>query len=309
MSSRDAMLGGNTPDVVKNTIYFSRKKNKQKVFILVEGTSDVGFYKNIIDKTKVQIIPMGDERRKGTSAKDNVVKAIEMLNNDKTQGVVAIVDTDYDEIVGTKRDMDNLIYTDEHDMETMILKTGAYERFENEFGNQEKVGVYEKECGPILDNILECGSVIGKTRLLSIRKDLKLDFKSVDLENYFNESLEFDWQNYFKQVLYVSQKISQKDELSKVLQNDNEKYNIWQLCRGHDLTELIVIFYSDKSKYKLGNSKAKYLKSESVEQFLRAAYYIPVYFKQTQMFQKLLEWQSKNIEWNLLKREFVQAAA
>ena len=91
MSSREAMLGGNNPDVVKNTIYFSRKKNRKKVFILVEGTGDVGFYKNIIDKTNVQVIPMGYEKKKGISAKDNVVGAIEMLNRERTQGVVAIV--------------------------------------------------------------------------------------------------------------------------------------------------------------------------------------------------------------------------
>ena len=309
MSSREAMLGGNNPDVVKNTIYFSRKKNRKKVFILVEGTGDVGFYKNIIDKTNVQVIPMGYEKKKGISAKDNVVSAIEMLNRERTQGVVAIVDTDYDEIVGIKRELDNLIYTDDHDMETMILKTDAYEKFENEFGNEEKVSTYESEFGSVLDNILECGSMIGKTRLLSIRENLKLDFKAVDLENYFNDSLEFDWQNYFKQVLYVSQKITQKEELRQIVQNDNRDYDIWQLCRGHDLTELMVVFFSDISKYKLGNSKAKFLKSESVEQFLRAAYYVPVYFKKTKMFQKLLEWQSVNKDWNLLKSELVQVAA
>jgi len=90
---------------------------------------------------------------------------------------------------------------------------------------------------------------------------------------------------------------------------DNRDYDIWQLCRGHDLTELMVVFFSDRSKYKLGNSKAKFLKSESVEQFLRAAYYVPVYFKKTKMFQKLLEWQSVNKDWNLLKSELVQVAA
>jgi cellulose biosynthesis protein BcsQ len=132
MSSRDAMISGNNPNVVRNNIHFSRKKNKSKVFVLVEGTGDVGFYKNIIDKNNVQIIPMGDEKKK-ESAKDSVIQTIEFLNHNRVQGVVAIVDTDYDAIAGKIQEIENLIYTDDHDIETMILKTDAYEKFENEY--------------------------------------------------------------------------------------------------------------------------------------------------------------------------------
>lgn len=307
MSSRDAMIRGNNPDVVKTNIYFSRKKNKKKVFILVEGTGDVGFYKNIVDKNNVQIIPMGDEKTR-ESAKDNVIRAMEILNRDRIQGVVGIVDTDYDAIEGNIKEIDNLIYTDEHDIETMILKTDAYDKFENEYGNEERIGAYESEFGSIMDNILQFGSKIGKTRLLSIRENLKLDFKSVILEDFIDDALKFDWDDYFKQVLYASKKLAQKEELNTKLLNDNDDYNIWQLCRGHDLTALMAIFYSDKSKFKLGNNKAKFLKSDSVEQFLRAAYYIPVHFKNTKMFERLLEWQIKNSEWSMLKNEYINVA-
>lgn len=308
MSSRDAMISGNNPDVVKTNIFFTRKKNKKKVFILVEGTGDVGFYKNIIDKNNVQIIPMGDEKTK-ESAKDNVIRAIELINRDKTQGVVAIVDTDYDAIAGKIQEIDNLIYTDDHDIETMILKTDAYDKFENEYGNEGRILEYESQFGPILDNILQCGSKIGKTRLLSIRENLRLDFKSVVLEDFVDETLNFDWNDYFKQVLYVSKKLPQREELTTKFQNDSNDYNVWQLCRGHDLTTLMAIFYSEKSKYKLGNSKARLLKSESVEQFLRAAYYVPIHFTNTKMYERLLEWQNNNPGWCLLRNEYLQIAA
>lgn len=303
--SRDAMIQGNNPNVVFNNIYFTRRKKKNKVFVLVEGDGDIGFYKNIINKDYVSFIPMGEKRgNKRVSAKENLIATIELLNNEKIKGVVAIADNDYDEIVGNKRKMDNLVYTDDHDMETMILKTDAYNKFENEYGDLDGIDTYKNEKGPILDCVLNCGSKIGKIRLLSIRHDLKLDFKPVELEKYFNASLEFDWKKYFKQVLYVSDKLEQKEILFENVENDNRDYDIWQLCRGHDLTELIVVFYSKESKYKIGNSKAKGLKPERVESFLRGAYYAPVHFKKTQMLKQLQKWQLSNVEWKLLNSDF-----
>lgn len=309
MNSRDVMISGNNPDVVKNTIYFSRKKNKNGVFLLVEGTSDVGFYKEIIDKKSVNIIPIGEDKSGIVSAKDRVISTIKNLNSSNISGVLAIVDTDYDEIMGNKQDIDNLIYTDGHDIETMILESGVYDKFENEYGNEKNIDAYEENCGKIFDNILNYGCEIGKIRLLSIKSNLSLDFKTINLEEFFNESLQFDYDNYLKQILYASKKLQMRESLKDILKKDDQKYNIWQLCRGHDLSELIVVFYSEKSRFKLGNKKARYLKAETVEQFLRAAYYAPVFFKKTKMFTSMQEWQTENKEWRLLNGKFVQAIA
>ena len=287
---------------VRNQIWFTRKKLKKRAFALVEGTSDIGFYKSVINKDDTEIIPMG--------SKAAVVDTIKALNVASIKGVIAIIDSDYDRLLGIEIEEENIIITDTHDIETMILQSDAFEKFEDEFGDDEKIRLYEEEKGDdVLDKILGVGADIGKMRLISMRDGLNLDFSSVSIGDYFNDDLDFELMNYLRQVLYVSKKLGDKEQIHEKYRQEKGDYDVWQLCRGHDLSEIITILFSGDGKSKsIGNRKAKYIKQEVVEQFLRGAYYAPIHFVKTSMYNSLLKWQMNNPGWNVIKNSLMCVA-
>lgn len=297
------MLNSLTPDVILTNIHMTRKKTKNKAFVLVEGTTDTVFYKGIICNENVQIIP--------ARSKSTVIKTIRKANALKIKGILAIVDSDYDIILDSIVEDDNIVYTDTHDIETLILQTDAFDRFINEFGDDDKILQYEQKKGEkILNIVLEYGGTIGKLRLLSVKEGYNLCFNSIRIEEYFDSNLEFNFTKYFKQVIYVSKKLNIKEEILDKYSKLGNNYDIWQLCRGHDLSEIIsVLFSGDGNSVMLGNSRATHIGIDRVEQSLRFAYYAPIHFISTKMYKAILEWQSKNSGFILIKINYKNSAA
>ena len=110
-----------TPGRIANQIRMLRE-NPQWVsasFLMIEGYTDERIYKRFVDGGKCQIIV--------THHKDNAKQALSMLENGRVAGVLAIVDADFDVLEGKLPASPNLLFTDAHDLETMILLSPALE--------------------------------------------------------------------------------------------------------------------------------------------------------------------------------------
>ncbi|MCU0286443.1 MAG: DUF4435 domain-containing protein, partial [Acidobacteria bacterium] len=119
----------------------------QGAFLVVEGDTDARVFRDFIDNTCILIPAEG---------KDNAVKALEMLEKSGFQGLLVIVDADFWRLEGHKTVSMNLLLTDNHDFDTMILSTPeVMEKVLEEFGCTEKLAKFP---GPIINIILENAS-------------------------------------------------------------------------------------------------------------------------------------------------------
>lgn len=285
-----------TPASVMSNICMYRKKEPDRAFLLVEGDSDIGFYKNIIHKKTCRIISL--------SGKEKVEKAIRILNEQQIEGVMAVTDRDYDELLGQLVEEPNLYTTDTHDMETMILKTGAFERFVNEFGDDDRIEAFEREKErTVLEEILDIASRIGTLRFLNMKRKWGAAFRGVELNRYMTDSLELLTEEFLDTLLYNEEKRSMRLEIEEELETELAKgHDPWQVSRGHDMTQLIAIFFSRKCRMTVGNARANGLNGRDVELAIRLAYRRED-FQKSNLYKQMEQWQREHQMWIVLRHE------
>ncbi|WP_235526446.1 DUF4435 domain-containing protein [Nostoc piscinale] len=103
-------------------------------FLLVEGSSDKTFYERFIDKLACQVVIISGK----PSSKQCVINTLEILDKSNFQGVLAIVDADFDRLKSLFLSSPNLLYTDTHDLEIMLIQSPALDKVLAEFGSDEK---------------------------------------------------------------------------------------------------------------------------------------------------------------------------
>ncbi len=283
-----------TPASVMSNIRMYRKREPERAFLLVEGDSDIGFYKNVIQKKSCRIISL--------SGKEKVEKAIRILNEQQVEGVIAVTDRDYDELLEQMVCEPNLYSTDTHDVETMILKSGAFDRFVNEFGDDDRVEAFErkKEKG-ILEEILDISSRIGTLRFLNIKCKWGMAFRGAELGRCMTESLEFSTEAFLDTLLWQEEKRQMRREIKRDLEKELARgHDPWQVSRGHDMTQLISFFFSGKFAVSVGNARARGLSAKDVESALRLAYREED-FQQSALYQQMRQWQEANPVWIVLR--------
>jgi hypothetical protein len=111
------------PFTTANTILMLRTRFKG-AFLLLEGDTDIRLFSNLTDYAKCKLIP--------TFGKSNAIQTLIELEKREATGVLAIVDSDYWVLEG-KKTGNNLLLTDTHDIETMILLSPALEKVLREY--------------------------------------------------------------------------------------------------------------------------------------------------------------------------------
>ncbi|MDJ0650382.1 MAG: DUF4435 domain-containing protein, partial [Xenococcaceae cyanobacterium MO_188.B19] len=149
-------------------------------FLLVEGTSDKKFYGNLIDCEKCQIVTVSGK----PSSKFRVIQVLEILEKSNFQGVLAIIDADFDNIQTPPHKSFNLLRTDTHDLETMLLKSLGLEKVLREFGSEEKITKFNREIRQVLIN---AGLPIGYLRWISQLENLNLTFNKIKFTKFIND--------------------------------------------------------------------------------------------------------------------------
>ena len=126
--------GERGPQGIANKIIATRKYpgNASLAFLIVEGETDRRFYMRFIDKNQCQI----------TNAfnKSAALQVLSILEKELFSGSLAIVDADFDVLTGKLPTSQNVLLTDTHDLETMIIQSPAFEKVLDEFGSAEKIG-------------------------------------------------------------------------------------------------------------------------------------------------------------------------
>ncbi len=280
-----------TPNSIANDIRMRRSLFKG-TFIIVEGDTDQRFFKGFVDENLCQIVSAHE--------KDKAISVLEILDDSKFDGVLAIVDADFWRIDGFECLKANLFLTDTHDLETMILHSPALEKLINERGSTNKIDALAKKSGKNVRQILlDAGVPIGYLRWISGKECFYLKFEGLEFGKFIDDStLLIDITEMIKTVKNKSQKHDLDAEcIEKSIQEliDNN-YDFWDVCCGHDLTNILSLGF----RKALGSYNAKEVTVDIIERELRLAYE-KRFLLETNLYKLLKAWEESNHKFRIFK--------
>jgi len=121
-------------------------------FLILEGEDDHRFWRPRVTPRECELI-IGD-------GKPNVEGAILRLDTRNFSGALGLVDDDFDRLQDRASPSPNLLATDAHDLECLLLRSEALERVLAEYGDPGKIrGFEDTHGGTVRDALLARGLV------------------------------------------------------------------------------------------------------------------------------------------------------
>jgi Protein of unknown function (DUF4435) len=260
-------------------------------FLLVEGKFDRTFYERFVDRAVCQIEAVSGK----PSSKLRAIAVLDILEKSSFLGVLGIVDADFDRLEASRHSSPNLLRTDTHDLETMLLDSPALDKLLAEFGSPEKITKF----GDVRAALVAAGMSIGYLRWISQCNRLSLTFNDIKFSKFINEqSLQIDELKLIQEVKNKSQALALDNrELQQRLTNQkNDSHDPWQVCCGHDLVEILSL----SLRKVIGTKKPTDVESDSLERALRLAYE-EAYFRKTQLYAAIEQWECNNQAFRVLQ--------
>ncbi len=253
--------------------------------LLVEGPDDIRVYSRFTDTSRCKIVVC--------DGKSNLIGAVERLQQRiDIEGYVGIVDSDFDELVD-KVLPENVLSTDGHDLEVMILDSDALDDLLEELlhGNEKHDVINCKR--KVKERLWTVSAIIGYLHLILVKSEhrgARLDFLTGEYLKQLKPDCELSLSDVSrvltKSVSWITESQISETQL-KVLTGSNRKKH---LCRGHDMLEILRITYSRLGSLILG--KEIYAPMNLSKRLFDAYKYD--YFKSTLLFEKILEWEYEN---------------
>lgn len=273
-------------DSIANTIRMLRTQHTGS-FLIAEGDTDSRVWKNLVDSTKCCV--------ENAYNKDKAVEVLNILEKENFAGVLAIVDADFWILEGTVPSSPNLLLTDTHDLETMLLKSPALEKLLLEHGSEQKIKDFAKD---IRQTLLESAKVIGYLRWASLKFGYYLKFEDLAFKKFVDEgTLVLNKSNLIKTVKDKSQKqgLNEREIQQKMDSLTTTTQDMWYVCCGHDMIGILSIALCKE----LGSCKPQKVEPNVLEQDLRLAYESS-YFCKTQLYAAIQQWEKNNQPFQVL---------
>ena len=263
-----------TGDTIANEVLLIYDQYNGPV-LLLEGDNDVRFFHRFVKDTEMPIIPAW--------GKENVLDAVEILESDgNLQGFLGIVDADFGHVDGSLPVSRNIVVTDDHDVEMMIIRTRAFDAVLRELGSRDK----------IRDTLMQKALVVGHFRHLSVTDDLHLRFEGLRFERFVDRNtLAMNIDKMIRRVFVKSiSNLSEEDIRDKLLELvADKKEDPYQICCGHDF---IAIFRIALRRV-IGSKSGQATNPEVLGSMLRLAY-DGEDFRQTELYSDAKRWSERN---------------
>lgn len=283
---------------VANDVMMLQRGHKGSI-VIVEGSSDIRFYSKFF---------VSSCRIVAAHKKENVVNAIELLEQRQAKGILAIVDCDYDFLDGKLPKRSNLTFTDFHDIETLILLSPALENILRELVPAEKLHLLNIISEKIRDSIFSLGKEIGHLRWVNYQKNLGLIFKDPPVNEFidFREKI-VDRKKLINSAKVVSKcqrlPISDVDIENLIVSVSSKNADFRHVCQGHDLVLLlefiIPVIFDETLGRGTGTTIKGSVRSEILSHNLRIGYE-NAYFVKTALYLSIQNWENKNIPYIIL---------
>ncbi len=277
---------------IANTVRMMRSHHTGAI-LLVEGDTDSRVYRRFVNEQTCQVLP--------ANGKANALNAIELLDLKNIAGILVIIDSDFWRLEGKNPDSQNLLTTDTHDLETMIISSAAFDKVLVEFASQPKM----KKIGvPVRELLLEIGKPIGYFRWIasSSQDKLALKFKDISFDRIIDRtdtSARLNIDEMIKEVLRDTPNSTAafsdiKQRITTLL--SERKNDAWQVCRGHDMVKIFFILLVGV----IGKNQVRRITLDIIDGMLRIAYEFDD-FRKTELYNSIKTWERNNPDYRILE--------
>jgi len=276
------------------------------VYVLVEGRDDNSFFSRLIenDDSRCEILIVNGRKY----IEETIPEADEYQMR-----IVGIIDRDFDFFI-EKEYGSNLIISDTHDLETMILSSPSFQNLVNAYADLNDVELFERQSGrKIIDIILEAATVIGNLRFYDFMERQKnpdrdgMNFQKLDYSRFTNADLKIDLKQLIVAVQGNTNSQFVKSLKMEKIEKDISKYHYclrypWQLCNGHDLTELLA--FGMQNIFGINRLNKKYERHTIENKLKDKTIFLPDYFRNTpRMYASFLDWEKNHRPYKILSAE------
>jgi hypothetical protein len=252
-----------------------------RAFLIVEGETDEIFFERFIDPLRCKI-----EVAKG---RKNAIDAFDELQRTRFAGALVVVDADFNVLDGRLPLPLGLLFTDTHDLETMLLASRAFDKLLRSEGKKDKLKAFEAKHGKIREKLLASAAPIGRLLWLSLFEKLNLRFEDLKFGKFVDDkTLHVDESSMIKAVLNHSSKhaLDVGTIAAKLATLNVALRDPWHVCSGHHLTELLSIAL----RKAIGSHDAGEMGVEQVERMLALAYEAAD-FPSTELYAAIRTWE------------------
>ena len=277
-----------TPDRIANKIRLLRTQSQYRgSFLIVEGDTDARLWKNLVDSTKCRV--------ENAYNKKNAVTVLNILEQGNFAGVLAVVDADFDILEETVPLSPNLLLTDTHDLETMLLKSPALEKVVTEHGSAEKIESFAQD---IRQTLLQSAKIIGYLRWASLKFNYCLKFEGLKFKKFVDDrTLILDESKLIKIVKDNSEKagLDEQEIRANMDSLKTDTQDMWHVCCGHDMISILSIALCKA----LGSFNSQKADPKVLESYLRVAYE-SAHFRETKLYIAIQTWEQTNKPFEVL---------
>ncbi len=280
-----------TADDIANNVRMIRTQQKGTILI-TEGSTDMRLYQRFVNTDKCTIIP--------ANGKDNAIKVIRILEKFNFKGIFTIVDLDFWKLDGIEQRGDNILTTDTHDIETMLISSKALDNLLVEFGEEHKIRALNI---PVRDLLYEVTLPLGIFRWISSssKERLSLRFKDIVFENFIQfRPFSINLSRLIREVktnsrnMNISEKRLKREIISLMKKGPEPE----QVCSGHDVVAILTIGLN----HVFGNRTSEDVSEAVVDRVLRLSYDITI-FRETKLYASIQEWEQNNPPFTVLQNE------
>ncbi len=265
---------------VADSILLEMDDADAKTLLLVEGQDDEYVFKRLVCLENCKVSREGGE--------NILIDAIEKHNEHNKKGILAIKDSHFDKL--QKRVLPpNILVTDGHDLEVMILGTSALEDFVGSrmIGRDEEE--IEKFKSILRTRLFELGGLIGYLRFKSQGCSLADKINVHTILQDIDKSCELPLNTVVSKLKFSYPDLDE----TKYTQTELEelaKASLADMCRGHDLVSILSIIFARLSKTILGT---KINPGSPLAEQLLATFNFQ-HFRSTDLHKNIIAWQEDN---------------
>lgn len=283
-----------TPNRIANSIL--QKNSFKGTYLIVEGNKDFSLFKKFTETEFCKIeIAFGN---------NNVIDIITELNSRGYSDALGIIDSDFRNLDNEIPENENILLTDEHDLEIMIFKSEAFETIITHYAQSSKLESFIKENDnqELREIFLNLAMPLGylkwankKNNFGLVFKPLKVDGNPLNIAEFIPPatlkftSYEDMTQSVINYTVNKSELKTTKDTAVKAAKKliDNA-HSLLQICNGHDVIHIISLSF----RRKISNLNSNSINPEQLEkEFIFA--YDSRYFEQTELYKQIKLWELK----------------
>ena len=225
---------------------------------------------------------------------EKLIGAIKKHNQHNKKGILAIKDSHFDKLVARTLPP-NVLTTDGHDLEAMILGTSALEDFAGSRLIGKDDSKVEEFKSLLRTRLFEIGGLIGYVRFKSKHRNWAKEIHVQTILQTLNASCELSMQDVISLLKQSNPDLDETIFSQKELQELKGAF-LPDLCRGHDMVDILSRIFAKLSIIYFGKT------TQPGKQLARQLFAIfnPQHFASTNLHKKISDWQEDNKPYKVL---------